>query len=113
MEEGGTSIRILQEASRAELVQRAPAFLDGERTAVSVDVDVERCSPRYHETSLALESIEERGSDVSKTTLHCFHALPSSLQSSRDIIPGLFLDDALSRVDRDSNLILTFTLCVM
>ena len=90
---GGTSIRILQEASRAELVQRAPAFLDGERTAVSVDVDVERCSSRYHETSLALESIEERGSDVSKTTLHCFHALPSSSRHH---------PRSLSRVDRDS-----------
>ena len=72
VEEGGTSIRILQEASRAELVQRAPAFLDGERTAVSVDVDVERCSPRYHETSLALESsrVLEKAAQVTLAVLN-------------------------------------------
>ena len=35
-------------------------FLGRDRAAVSVDVDAERCWPRYHETSLALESTDSR-----------------------------------------------------
>ena len=35
-------------------------FLGRDRAAVSVDVDAERCWPRYHETSVALESTDSR-----------------------------------------------------
>ena len=38
------------------------SFLGRERTAVDVDVCPERRSPRYHETCLALESVEESAS---------------------------------------------------
>ena len=44
----------------------APPFLGRERAAVSVDVDPERRGPRYHETCLALESVEESSAAVSK-----------------------------------------------
>ena len=38
----------------------SPSFLGRERAAVDVDVGPERRSPRYHETCLALESVEEK-----------------------------------------------------
>ena len=41
-------------------------FLGRERAAIDVDVDSESRSPRYHETCLALESIEESSAAVSK-----------------------------------------------
>ena len=47
----------------------SPPFLGRERAAVGVDVDSERRSPscpRYHETCLALESVEESSAAVSK-----------------------------------------------
>ena len=50
----------------AELAQRSPPFLSRERAAGSVDADPERRSPRYHETCLALESVEESSAAVSK-----------------------------------------------
>ena len=37
----------------------SPPFLGRERAAVDVDVGPERRRPRYHETCLALESVEE------------------------------------------------------
>ena len=37
-----------------------------ERAAVGVDVDPERRSPRYHETCLALERVEESSKAVSE-----------------------------------------------
>ena len=51
---GGT--RGSEEVRGAKLAGRSPPFLSRERAAVSVDVDPERRSPRYHETCLALES---------------------------------------------------------
>ena len=42
----------------------SPSFLGRERAAVNVDVGPERRSPRYHETCLALESVEESGTAV-------------------------------------------------
>ena len=39
--------------------ESSPPFLGRERAAVDVDVCPERRSPRYHETCLALESVEE------------------------------------------------------
>jgi hypothetical protein len=59
---GVTSSR--KEVRGAKLVRRTPAFLSRDRAAVIVDNDVERCHPRYHETSLALEGIEESGAAV-------------------------------------------------
>ena len=44
----------------------SPPFLGRERAAVDVDVGPERRSPRYHETYLALESVEESSAAVSK-----------------------------------------------
>ena len=41
-----------------------PPFLGRERAAVGVDVDPERRSPRYQETCLALESVEESSAVV-------------------------------------------------
>ena len=38
----------------------AAPFRGRERTAIDVDVCSERRSPRYHETCLALESVEEK-----------------------------------------------------
>ena len=43
-----------------------PPFLGRERAAVDVDVGPERRSPRYNETCLALESVEESSAAVSK-----------------------------------------------
>ena len=40
------------------------SFLGRERTAVDVDVCPERRSPRYHETCLALERVEESSAAV-------------------------------------------------
>ena len=45
---------------------RAPPFRGRERAAVDIDVCPERRSPRYHETCLALESVEESSAAVSK-----------------------------------------------
>ena len=56
--EVGDTTSSRKEGRRAEAAGRAPALAGRHRTAVSVDVDAERCSPRYHETSLALESLE-------------------------------------------------------
>ena len=50
----------------AKLVRRTPAFLGREGAAVDIDVCLERRSPRYHETCLALESVEESSAAVSK-----------------------------------------------
>ena len=43
----------------------APPFRGRERAAVDVDVGPERRSPRYHETCLALGSVEESSAAVS------------------------------------------------
>ena len=64
VEVGGT--RGSAEVRGAELAGRSPSFLRRERAAVSVDVDPERRSPRYHETCLALESVEKGSAVVSK-----------------------------------------------
>ena len=53
---GGTS---MEEMRGASFARSSPPFRGRERTAVDADVDQERPSPRYHETCLALESVEE------------------------------------------------------
>ena len=53
---GGTSMK---DVGGAVLAGSSPPFLGRERAAVDVDVGPERRSPRYHETCLALESVEE------------------------------------------------------
>ena len=48
------------------LAGSSPPFLGRERAAVDVDVGPERRSLRYHETCLALESVEEGSAAVSE-----------------------------------------------
>ena len=48
------------------LAGSTPPFLGRKRAAVDVDVGPERRSPRYHETCLALESVEEGSAAVSE-----------------------------------------------
>ena len=64
--EVGDTTSSRKEGRRAEAAGRAPALAGRHRTAVSVDVDAEHCSPRYHETCLALESIKEGSAAVSE-----------------------------------------------
>ena len=45
----------------------SPPFRGRERAAVDVDVGPERRSPRYNETCLALESVEESSAAGSKS----------------------------------------------
>ena len=67
----------------------APPFLGRERAAVDVDlspeqapvgvyVDPERRSPRYHETSLALEIVEESGATYVTSMLSIESSKPVS-----------------------------------
>ena len=56
----------MEEVRSASFAGSPPPFLGRERAAVGVDVDPERRSPRYHETCLARESVEESGAAVSK-----------------------------------------------
>ena len=63
MEVAGTS---MEEMRGAGFAGSSPPFLGRERTAIDVDVDPNRRSPRYHETCLALESVEESSAAVSK-----------------------------------------------
>ena len=51
--------RSMKDVGGAVLAGSTPPFLGRERAAVNVDVGPERRSPRYHETYLALESVEE------------------------------------------------------
>ena len=51
--------RSMKDVGGAGLAGSTPPFLGRERAAVNVDVGPERRSPRYHETYLALESVEE------------------------------------------------------
>ena len=60
---GGTS---MEEMWGAGFAGSSPPFLGWERAAVDVGVGPERCSPRYHETCLALESVEESSAAVNK-----------------------------------------------
>ena len=50
----------------AQCLLEAPSLLGRARAAVDVDVGPERRSPRYHETCLAFESVEESSAAVSK-----------------------------------------------
>ena len=54
----------MKEMRGASFAGSSPPFLVRERAAVDVDVDPERRSPRYHETCLALESVEESSAAV-------------------------------------------------
>ena len=56
----------MEEMRGAGFAGSAPPFRGRERAAVDVDVGPERRSPRYHETCLALESVEESSAAVSK-----------------------------------------------
>ena len=56
----------MEEMRGANVAGSSPPFLGRERAAVYVDVGPERRSPRYHETCLALESVEESSAAVSK-----------------------------------------------
>ena len=64
---GGESVGYKHEGcGGAGFAGSSPPFLGRERAAVDVDVGPERRSPRYHETYLALESVEESSAAVSK-----------------------------------------------
>ena len=54
----------MEEMRGASFAGSSPPFLGRERTAVDVDVCPERRSPRYHETCLALERVEESSAAV-------------------------------------------------
>ena len=54
----------MEEMRGASFAGSSPPFLGRERAAVGVDVDPERRSSRYHETCLALESVEESSATV-------------------------------------------------
>ena len=54
----------MEEMRGAGFAGSSRPFLGRERTAVDVDVCPERRSPRYHETCLALESVEESSAAV-------------------------------------------------
>ena len=56
----------MEDVGGAGFAGSSPSFLGRERAAVDVDVGPERRSPRYHETCLALESVEESSAAVSK-----------------------------------------------
>ena len=56
----------MEEMRGACVTGSASPFRGRERAAIYVDVGPERSSPRYHETSLALESVEESSAAVSK-----------------------------------------------
>ena len=56
VEVGGTS---MEEVRGASFAGSSPPFLGRVRAAVDVDLGPERRSPRYHETCLAHESVEE------------------------------------------------------
>ena len=58
--------RSMKDVRGAVLAGSTPPFLGRERAAVDVDVGPERRSPRYHETCLALESVEEGSAAVSE-----------------------------------------------
>ena len=58
---GGTGMK---DVGGAGFAGSSPPFLGWERAAVDVGVGPERCSPRYHETCLALESVEESSAAV-------------------------------------------------
>ena len=55
----------MEDVTGASFAGSSPPFLGRERAAVGVDVGPERRSPRYHETCLALESVEESSAAVS------------------------------------------------
>ena len=54
----------MEEMMGVSFAGSSPPFLGRERAAVGVDVGPERRSPRYHETCLALESVEESSAAV-------------------------------------------------
>ena len=66
----------MKDVGGAVLAGCSPSFLGRERAAVDVDVGPERRSPRYHETCLALDSVD---------VCLAVHAL----RHHRDVIRGL------------------------
>ena len=58
--------RSMKDVGGAVLAGSTPPFRGRKRAAIDVDVGPERRSPRYHETCLALESVEESSAAVSK-----------------------------------------------
>ena len=56
----------MKDVGGAGFAGNSPPLLGRERAAVDVDVGPERRSPRYHETCLTLESVQESSAAVSK-----------------------------------------------
>ena len=56
----------MKDVGGAGFAGSSPPLLGRERAAVDVDVGPERRSPRYHETCLAVGSVEESSAAVSK-----------------------------------------------
>ena len=73
---GGTRGR--EDVRSAKIARISPPFLGRERAAVAFDVDPERRSPRYHETSLALEIVEESGATYVTSMLSIESSKPVS-----------------------------------
>ena len=76
--------RSMKDVGGAVLAGSTPPFLGRERAAVDVDVGPERRSPRYHETCLALESVKEGSSAVSKPC-PCVETFEESLFSRESV----------------------------
>ena len=81
--EVGDTTSSRKEVRRAERAGRAPALAGRHRKAVSVDVKAERCSPRYHETCLARESVEGSGAAVGKPCGVWLRSLMDEMMRSR------------------------------
>ena len=58
----------MKDVGGAGFAGSSPPFRGRERAAVDVDVGPERRSPCYHETCLALESVDERKVGFTKNT---------------------------------------------
>ena len=68
----------MEEMRGAGFAGSASPFLGREWAAINVDVGPERRSPRYHETSLALEIVEESGATYVTSMLSIESSKPVS-----------------------------------
>ena len=78
--------RSMKDVGGAVLAGSTPPFLGRERAAVNVDVGPERRSPRYHETCLARESVEESGAAVGKPCGVWLRSLMDEMMRSRSSV---------------------------
>ena len=78
--------RSMEDVGGAVFAGSAPPFLGRERAAVDVDVGPERRSPRYHETCLALESVEESSAVLKVNRDVCGCACPSAKKKWRPAV---------------------------